>query len=202
MSPEEANCVFTEKVEAGLFDKLPATISNEVHREDRTAEAVALVWEQFSRKAVEEDVVLDDALLYHAARLRAVDYSRRFVRNGGRRFQEPLDPRSFHLGRVEIHRIDFQLEADLDCPSDHLDVLAQAGKVNRITPEAEACFRLDGRSFLAELPETDRELLARRAAGEKLADIGKGLGWSTTKVCRRLKALERDYRLHFDLAAD
>ena len=202
MTHEQANCAFTEKLEAGVLDKLPATITNEVHREDRVAEAVALVWEAFSRKAVEDDEVMDDALMFHAARLRAVDYARHFVRRGRRRCLDVLDPRAYHRGHVEVHHIDLQRETDLQCPSDHLDVLAAAGRVNRITPEQEAAFRLDGRSFLDELPETDRELLSRRAAGEKLAGIGSKLGWSTTKTCRRLKALELEYRRHFDLTVE
>ena len=202
MTLEEANCAFTEKLLSGVLDKLPAMVTNEIHREDRVAEATALTWETFTRKAVEDDLVMDDALIFHAAKLRAVDYGRRFVRNGGRPRQDVHDPRAYHLGLVEVHRIDLQHEADLDCPADHIDVLAAAGKVNRTTPEAEAAFRVDGRSFLAELPETDRELLSRRAAGETQGAIGVELGWSTTTVCRRLKHLERDFRLHFGLTAE
>ena len=64
----------------GIFSPVARHITNLADAEDRLQEAVCMTFEMAARYA-ERGQVLNDAILVHSCRLRAVDLGRRFVRD-------------------------------------------------------------------------------------------------------------------------
>ena len=82
MTLESIRSSFDEKVRRGMSRPITRRLHADM-AEDRSQEALALVYMQYRRHA-EQGHVLDDALLVHAARLRAEDLSRTVVGCDGR----------------------------------------------------------------------------------------------------------------------
>ena len=111
MTTKEIREQFEKKVRAGIFRPVIRHITGN-DPEERLAEAVGMTFELYARKA-KAGVVLDDAVLVHHCRLRAIDLGRQLVK-GGQRLRDAMDPRNFHRGRVEMLRIDGLPDEDGD----------------------------------------------------------------------------------------
>ena len=167
------NATFTQKVRRGIFNPAVRHLSNPVTREDRLQEGICLAWDQYRRRA-EEGRFLDDALLVHICRLRAVDLNRSIVPASRRsRRRDVLDPRAFSDGKVELSVFDETGHAVLGCPD----------------PEPKLNGALDLEKWLATLPLKDRQIVAGRAEGMTLKQIGRQIGMSFSGVRGRLQKL-------------
>jgi len=182
MTLESIRSSFDEKVRRGMFRPITRRLHADM-AEDRSQEALALVYEQYRRHA-EQGHILDDALLVHAARLRAEDLSRTVVGCDGRaRKFCVMDVRNYIDGKVEVLRLDKII-------SDHDEAnmlgLAEAMAANPVRRIVSA---IDLETWLAELPEDDQVLLSMRMAGHRLKSIAKRLGISTSAAWARSRQL-------------
>ena len=175
-----ARDTFGDKVAAGIFDPVARHLRDDL-REDRLADGIGLTFETFMRYA-ERGVVMDDALLVHHCRLRAIDLSRRVAGSEGTQpKRDVLDERNFSEGKVEV------LHLGLELGEDDGGVGFAAAMVNDPTSYLVSALSLE--SWLEGLDEEDRLMLALRQAGHTLSEIGLQLAASTSAVCARLRAL-------------
>jgi hypothetical protein len=171
---------FADKVAAGIFKPVGRHLREDI-REDRLAEGVALTFEMFTRSA-ERGVVIDDALLVHHCRLRAIDLSRRVAgADGIQPKRDVFDERNYTDGKLEV------LHLGLKLGDDDGGVGYAAAMVNNPTSHILSALSLE--DWLDGLDEEDRLLLALRQAGHTLNEIGLQLAASTSAVCARLHAL-------------
>ncbi len=187
MTDIDINDLFAQKVARGIFDPVARHITGN-DREERLAEAVAMTFELFARKA-RAGVLLDDALLVHHCRLRAVDLGRQLV-HGGQRKRDVMDPRNYHQGRVEVLHLDGLPDEDGAFPGEE-DLAVHAALVDGLTrdPRPELDSALDLTSWLATLPAGDQAMLAARYEGRTLDEIAKVRGVTISPVFQRLKRL-------------
>lgn len=108
MQLEELNAAFTEKVKRGMFDPVARHLTNPDTAEDRMQEALALTWEMEQDRIVNRGLVLDDAILVHAAKQRAGDMSRHLVRDGKCKVHDAMSERDYHAGLVEVREIEWR----------------------------------------------------------------------------------------------
>ena len=95
---------FDLKIRNGMFRPITRRLHADI-ADDRSQDALGLVYEQYRRHA-EQGEILDDALLVYAARLRAEDLSRQIVPAGGKaRKGSVMDLRNFIEGKVEVLRL-------------------------------------------------------------------------------------------------
>jgi hypothetical protein len=187
MTTEEIREQFEKKVRAGIFRPVIRHVTGS-DPEERLAEAVAMTFELYWRKA-RAGVLLDDALLVHHCRLRAIDLGRQFVK-GGQRLRDAMDPRNFHRGRVELLRLDGVPDEDGDLHGEEqgdlviglADGLAQDPTVRLISA-------IDLASWASTLPAADRAVLAARYQGCTLQETAQAQGSSISCVFARLKRL-------------
>jgi hypothetical protein len=187
MMNAEINQKFAEKVARGIFRPVIRHVTGN-DPEERLAEAVALTFELYAKKA-RAGVELDDALLVHHARLRAVDLGRQLVRSGQRK-RDALDTRNYHQGRVEILRIDglpdedgtFRREEDGEVVIGLADGLAQ-------DPTPKIIGALDLASWADTLGPDDRAVLVARYEGHTLKETAEAMGSTISPVFARLKRL-------------
>ncbi|MGA7743104.1 MAG: hypothetical protein WBP56_02365 [Polyangia bacterium] len=111
---EEIRSCFDQKIRSGMFKPITRRLHADM-AEDRTQDALALVYQQYRRHA-EKGEILDDATLVHAARLRAEDLSRQIVPAGGKaRKGCVMDLRNYIEGKVEVLRLDQILQDKEEC---------------------------------------------------------------------------------------
>lgn len=168
MTEEEIRITFEEKVRRGIFRPVVRRIHGP-DPEDRLAEAVGLVFEEYQR-AARRGVLLEDAVLVHACRLRAMDPGRQLVK-GSQRRRDALDRRNQRDGRVEILHLDDELEAL------HHD------------PTPDLIGAIDAMTWAAGLRASDRTMIAARLQGYSLREVAQAAGVSTTFAFTRLRAL-------------
>jgi hypothetical protein len=168
VTEEEIRITFEEKVRRGIFRPVVRRIHGP-DPEDRLAEAVGLVFEEYQR-AARRGVVLEDAVLVHACRLRAMDLGRQLVK-GGQRRRDVLDRRNRRDGRVEILHVDDELEGL------HHD------------PTPDLIGALDVMAWAASLRPSDRTMIAARLQGYSLREVAQAAGVSTTFAFTRLRSL-------------
>ena len=187
MTNSEINQKFAEKVARGIFRPVIRHVTGN-DPEERLAEAVALTYELYAKKA-RAGVELDDALLVHHARLRAVDLARQLVRSGQRK-RDTLDPRNYHEGRVELLRVDglpdedgtIRREEDAEVVIGFADGLAR-------DPTPEIIGALDLASWADTLAPGDRAVLAARYEGRTLKETAEVMGSTISPVFARLRRL-------------
>jgi hypothetical protein len=188
MSEQEIRKQFEEKVRRGIFRPVARYITRAADPEERLAEAVAMTFELYAVHARRGEV-LDDGVLVHHCRLRAVDLARHLVR-GQHSALDVLDPRCYHAGKVEVLHLDglpeedggFHGEEDGAVLADLLDGLAR-------DPAPKLDSALDLTSWLSTLPAGDQAMLAARYAGCTLEETARATGSSTTTVFARLRRL-------------
>ena len=187
MTTEEIREQFEKKVRAGIFRPVIRHITGN-DPEERLAEAVAMTFELYARKA-KAGVVLDDAVLVHHCRLRAIDLGRQLVK-GGQRLRDAMDPRNFHRGRLELLRIDGipDEDGDLHGEEDGNVVIGLAdGLAQDPTPRIIGAIDLE--RWARTLPEGDRAVLAARYQGHTLQETAEAMDSSISAVFARLKRL-------------
>jgi len=182
MTLESIRSSFDEKVRRGMFSPITRRLHADM-AEDRSQEALALVYEQYRRHA-EQGHILDDALLVHAARLRAEDLSRTVVGCEGRAKKFcVMDVRNYIEGKVEVLRLDKIIH-----DRGEVDMLGLA-EVMANNPVRRIVSAIDLQAWLASLPDDDRALLSMRMAGHGWVEIGAALcisGSSAWSRCRNL----------------
>lgn len=187
MTTEEIREQFEKKVRAGIFRPVIRHITGN-DPEERLAEAVALTFELYSRKA-KAGVLLDDAVLVHHCRLRATDLGRHLVK-GGQRLRDALDERNYHRGRLEVLRIDGlpDEDGDLHGEEDGNVVIGLADGLAQ-DPTPRIIGAIDLADWACSLPERDRTLLAARYEGFTLNETAQAMDSSISSVFARLKRL-------------
>jgi len=187
MTDQQINEQFAEKVARGIFKPVIRHVTGS-DPEERLAEAVALTFELYSRKA-RTGVLLDDALLVHHCRLRATDLSRQLVR-GGQRKRDALDPRNYHQGRVEILRLDGVADEDGELPGEEQGDLV-IGLAEGLTddPSAKIISAIDLERWTGSLRDVDRAVLAARYQGCTLQETASAMDSSISAIFSRLRRL-------------
>jgi len=182
MNIETIRSRFDQKIRSGMFKPITRRLHADM-ADDRTQDALALVYEQYRRHA-EGGEILDDAILVHAARLRAEDLSRQIVPAGGKaRKGCVMDLRNYIEGKVEVLRLDQILQDKQEC-----EMLGMAESL-AANPVRKIVSAIDLEAWIASLPEDDQVLLSMRMAGHRLKSIARRLGIRTEKAwsrCRRL----------------
>ena len=129
--------------------------------------------------------MLPDAILVRYAQWRAGDHGRQFVpADGAQRLCDAMNPHAYHLGRVEVHHVDFFDEGEHH--EDHAIGLALAECSN---PERKVNSAIDLDAWLSGLAGRDRVLLAMREAGCTLNEMSTATSRDPTTVCTRITAL-------------
>jgi hypothetical protein len=187
MTTEEIRGEFEKKVRAGIFRPVIRYVTGS-DPEERLQEAVALTYELFARKAM-GGVLLDDALLVHHCRLRAVDLGRHLVK-GGQRARDAMDPRNYHRGRLELLRIDGLPDEDGDFKAEE-DGGVVIGLADGLAhdPTPALIGAIDLANWTRCLPERDRAVLAARYQGHTLQETAAATDSSISAVFARLKRL-------------
>jgi hypothetical protein len=163
--------------------------------EDRLAEGIAQTFELAQRKAARGEK-MDDALVVFAARCRALDIRRRFVR-GGQPRRDALHPANFTDGRTEVFHLDgFEDETD-GWPREG-DVGLQVAWAAALTanPSEKLDSALDLSVWLGSLARADRALLADRLAGLSLQEVADRADLSLTVAFQRLRRLGEGLAVH------
>jgi hypothetical protein len=187
MTDQQINEQFAEKVANGIFKPVIRHISGN-DPEERLAEAVAMTFELYARKA-RQGVLLDDALLVHHCRLRAIDLGRQLV-HGGQRKRDALDPRNYHQGRVEILRLDGVADEDGELPGEEQgDLVIGLAEGLADDPSAKIISAIDLASWAGTLPSADRAVLAARYQGHTLQEMAEAMDSSISAIFSRLKRL-------------
>jgi hypothetical protein len=187
MTDQQINELFAEKVARGIFRPVLRHVSGH-DPEERLAEAVALTFELFAGKA-RAGVLLDDALLVHHCRLRAIDLGRQLVR-GGQRKRDAMDPRNFHQGRVELLRLDGVPDEDGELPGEEQgDLVIGLAEGLADDPSAKLISAIDLERWAGSLPEVDRAVLSARYRGHTLQETAEAMDSSISAVFARLKRL-------------
>lgn len=190
MTQQELRSSFNDKVKRGIFSPVARHITNLTDAEDWLQEAVCMTFEMAARYA-ERGQVLNDAILVHSCRLRAVDLGRRFVRDDAQPRRDVMHPMNYTQGKIEVLRLDGMVDDDGDFVAQDegealVPGLATALQVN---PLRDIISAVDLEVWIASLPESDQQLLAMRQAGLTLADIAEHLDVSISKVFSRMKTL-------------
>jgi DNA-directed RNA polymerase specialized sigma24 family protein len=180
---------FGRLVERGVFQPVRRFINADP--DDRMQDALGMVYEMYEAKA-ERGEKMDPALLTHAVKLRAVDLSRHLVR-GTHSIKDPLEPRAYHSGRVELLHLDglpdedghFEDEGDRALELGHLELLAAS-------PEAVMTSAIDLTEWLETLDAGDLQLLVLRQQGFTIEEISTAVGLSMSAVFHRLRRLGRE----------
>jgi hypothetical protein len=190
MTPMEVRSEFDKKVRRGIFNPVARHITNLADQEDRLQEAICTTFEMAARNA-ERGQVLDDGILVHSCRQRAVDLGRRFVQDDAQPRRDVMHPMNCSQGMVEVYRLDGLLDDDGDfVAQDEVEALLPGlATALQVNPQRDIISAVDLEAWVASLPPGDRDLLAMRLAGLTLADIAEQFDVSVSKVFSCLKVL-------------
>ena len=166
---------FSAKIQRGIFNPIRRHLSATANDNDRFEEGVAQTWKYYADKS-NGGAQPEDAILVTHCRRRATDTRRTLVGADGRHRKCPLDPRQYQRGRVDLTAFDEVGHAVL----------------GNQTPEADVVSALDLQRWLLDLTERDRAIVAGRAAGMTLKEIGAKVQMSFSGVAGRLKKLGAD----------
>jgi hypothetical protein len=178
---------FARQVRRGMFNPVARHLRKDF-LDDRLAEGIGMAFEQYAR-SVAAGRPMEDALLVHACRMRAIDLGRRLAgADGARPKTDVFDERNYREGRVEILRLDGILDEEEDEEQGLLDW----AELDALDPARELASAIDLETWLGGLGTEDRTMLALRQAGHTLGGIGAAMGRSTSAVFARLRALGRE----------
>jgi hypothetical protein len=175
---------FDAKVRGGIFRPIGRFLTRDPDGgEERLQDGICATWDTYLRYGL-RGKILDDPLLVHSCRLRAVDTSRHFVPGDGTRKNcDAMSQHAFRTGKVPaVLSVD-----DTESTPHLLDNLYQARNPTRFIIS-----RLDLERWIGGLAEEDRIILGARLAGEDLATTGRLIGVSAATACRRLRSLGLD----------
>ena len=181
---------FTTLVERGAFEPVRRHLTS-IDQDDRMAEAIGQVWAMSARKA-ELGIKMDNALLVHAVKLRAIDHRRQLPR-GGQPRRDVLHFANFIDGKVVVHRLDGLLDEDGDYTGEGDTELQSAWlAATSADPADTLASAVDLHDWVGNLPAADRMLLNARFAGNTLAEIAASTDTSISSVFARLRRLGTD----------
>jgi len=188
MNQQELSQQFNEKVRSGMFNPVLRHLTDENTAEDYLQDAVCQTWQMYTRYA-EKGKILDDALLVHACKLRAIDLSRRFVGSNGAhaRNQDVLDKRPYRDGKIKVLRIDGF--ADEQSPDGDRQVQIGWAEAMSITPEREMNSALDLEAWVGDLPFKDQDLMKLKYLGHGCRDVTDKLDLPYMPTYRRIRQL-------------
>jgi hypothetical protein len=199
---EQLRAHFDGLVRRGAFRRGVARFLPESILDERMQDAIAQTWETYVRYAG-RGRILEDALLVHHARIRAVDPSRYFVKcEGQQRLRDAMDFRNYANGRVEILHLDGLPEDESDYGDGDPQLHGLASALS-IAPARNLASAVDLEAWLDQLDESDRNLLAAKASGFTLDETATDAGVSTSTVFNRTKQLGEELaaRVGVDLTA-
>jgi hypothetical protein len=163
--------------------------------EDRLAEGIAQTFELAQRKAARGEL-MDDPLVVYAARCRALDIRRQFVK-GGQPRRDALHRANYTDGRTEVFHLDgFEDETD-GWPREG-DVGLQVAWAAALTldPCEKLHSALDLGAWLSTLADSDRALLSDRLTGMSLQEVADRAELSLTVAFQRLRRLGEGLATH------
>ena len=173
---------FSAKIQRGIFNPVHRHLSAIAADNDRFEEGVAQTWRFYAdRKA--RGIEPEDAILVTHCRRRATDMRRTLVGADGRHRKCVLDPRQYQKGRVDL------------CVFDEIGHAV----IGSTSPEGDVVSALDLQSWLLNLTERDRAIVAGRAAGQTLKEIAKAVKMSFSGVNGRLKKLGAELAMRMGL---
>lgn len=163
--------------------------------DDRLSEGIAMAYEAALRKAA-QGVLMDDALVVYAARLRAIEIRREFVR-GRQPRRDALHRANFTDGRTEVFHLDGLLNEDDGWQSEG-DVGLQAAwlAATSMDPAEQIAAAIDLGTWLSSLGDGDRDLLAGRMAGHTLQELAWRTDASVSSTFKHLRDLGKDLAQH------
>jgi len=181
---------FDSLVRRGAFKPCERFVCRDADYEDRVQEGLGAAWRWYSQQVAlgnEPDV----ALAVHVVHLRTVDRSRRFVSHGRRSCLDVYDASERQGHGVELRRLDGVHDDDDDDDDGRHEQDPSLGlaRIGVNNPETNLVSALDLTSWCSTLASADRELLALRAAGHGLEEIGKATGRSVAGAFRRARQL-------------
>ena len=190
MTQKEIRSSFDQKVRRGIFKPVARRLSGP-EAEDRLQDGICQVFEMFARYAREKDKVLDDGILVHSCKQRALDLGRRFVRDDAQPARDVLHPLNYLKGKVEVLRLDGLLGDDGEfLAQDEAEALVPGlATALQVNPQRDIISAVDLEAWIALLADTDQEFLSMRQAGSTLREIAEALDVSISKVFSRLKLL-------------
>lgn len=190
MTHEQLTEQFTNLIAGGAFEPVRRHVSP-VEQDDRMAEAIGQVWAMAARKA-ELGIKMDNALLVHAVKLRAIDHRRQLAR-GGQPRRDALHLANFIDGKVVVHRLDGLVDDDGEFTREG-DIALQSMWLSATTtdPADALASAVDLQDWIAELGREDLELVAARFVGATLGEIANATGRSISVVFSKLKQLGGD----------
>ena len=191
---ETLHSQFTTLMARGGFEPVRRHLSP-VDQDDRMAEAVGQVWAFAARRAA-LGIKLDNALLVHAVKLRAIDHRRQLPR-GGQPRRDVLHLANFIDGRVIVHRLDGLLDENHDFTREGDTELQSAWlAATSADPADQLASAIDLKGWLAGLDDADRLAVEARYTGMTLSEIATATGKSVSAVFSRLKTIGNDLALH------
>lgn len=196
MSPI-VNEQFDRLVRKGAFKPILRFVTG-ADAEDRLAEGIAQTFELAQRKAARGEL-MDDPLVVYAARCRALDIRRQFVK-GGQPRRDALHLANFTDGRTEVFHLDGFADESDGWPREG-DVGLQIAWAAALTenPTEKIVSGIDVGAWLATLPDADRELVCGRAAGFTLEELASRTDRSISSVFARLRRLGKDLAERIDV---
>ena len=192
MNQQEINEEFENKIRRGIFRPVDYFISDRAEAEDRLQDAICATWKTYSRYITEKGKILDDALLVHACRLRAIDRSRRFVGADGTftRNQDVLDPRVYQSGLATVLRLDWE-DVEEGRDGRHSKEVGLARDVSA-DPTDNLHSAMDLESWVGDLSHRDRHIMEAKWVGVGTKQIAHDLDLNNTTAWRIEKKLGHD----------
>ena len=192
MTQEELNEQFTHKIQKGIFRPVDRFISNRSEAEDTLQDAICSTWATYSKYATERGEVLDDALLVHACRLRAIDPARRFVGANGAmcRNQDVMDPRVYQSELATVLRLDWD-DVDEGHDGRHSQEVGLAREVAD-DPEPRWISALDLQAWVGDQCFQDQGILSRKMEGHTTKELAHEIHLPYLVTWRKEKALGAD----------
>ena len=189
MTPAILAHEFGAKVKAGIFRPVGRHLSGP-DAEDKLQEGICQTFEMYRRYALDRGVVLDDGILVHSCRQRAVDLGRRFVKSDSQPRRDALHPANYRDRKTEVYRLDGLLDDDGELPAEgDRQVALGLAEMMANNPTRQLIAALDLQSWLSSVSCEDRRLLAMRYAGSPLQEIADAAGVSISSVFKRLRDL-------------
>jgi hypothetical protein len=163
--------------------------------EERLAEGIAQTFELAQRKAARGEQ-MDDALVVFAARCRALDLRRRFVK-GGQPRRDVMCHANYVDNRVQVLHLD-GFDDDTDGWPREGDVGLQVAWAAALTanPTEKLDSAIDLSTWLASLGHADRAVLADRVAGLSFQEVADRADLSLTVAFQRLRRLGEGLAAH------
>jgi hypothetical protein len=185
---------FSHLMQKGAFNPIRRYLTG-ADADDRLQEGISQTFELALRKAAKGEH-MDDALVVFAARLRATDIRRQFVK-GGQPRRDALHRANFTDGRTQVFHLD-GFDEEIDDWYGEGDVGLQAAwlPATAADPAEQLAAAIDLDTWLSSLGDADRELLAGRLAGHTLQELSWRTDASISSTFKHLRELGKELAQH------